>query len=81
MVHIAAEPVKDLLTKRRQLRLGLSTDPPQHQDEMQHDHVETATDRVWHPIIAIEYGGSRLRHDHAIDPLNGRVRRKAAKWG
>src|ERR1700691_3663113 len=38
---------------------------------MQHQQIKTAVNRIWHTQVPIKQGFSRLRHDHAIDGLNG----------
>src|SRR5260221_7730774 len=62
--------------RQRTVRLGQL---PQHQHHMQNDHIEPAIDRVRHPITTIEFGGSRLRHDHAIESVDGAALGRAAK--
>ena len=70
VVHVLAEAVEQGL---RQLRpaLGDGPQPAQQQPEMQQQQVETAVNRIGHAQVPVKYGFSRLRHDHAIDGLNG----------
>jgi hypothetical protein len=41
---------------------------------MQHDQVKTAVNRIRHAQVPVKQGFSRLRHDHAIDGINGAAR-------
>ena len=43
----------------------------EHQAEMQHQQVQPAINRVGHPVIAVEDRSARLRHDGAIERLDG----------
>ena len=67
------------LADRRPCAAGISRQPPQHQHQMQHDHVEAGRHRVRHPITTIERRGSRLRHDHAIEGVDVGVSPGAAE--
>ena len=70
VVDVLAEPVEQPLADRRAAAPGPSRQSPQHQHQMQHDHVEAARDRVRHAVTVIERRGSRLRHDHAIEGVD-----------
>ncbi len=48
--------------------------PPQHHPQMQHQQIKTAVNRVRHGQVPIKQRFSRLRHDHAIDGLDGAAR-------
>ena len=48
--------------------------PPQHHPQMQHQQIKTAVNRIRHAQVPIKQRFSRLRHDHAIDGLNGAAR-------
>ena len=50
---------------------SIGLQPPQHHPQMQHQQVKTAVNRVRHAQVPIKQRFSRLRHDHAIDGLNG----------
>ena len=68
-VHILAEAVEQRLA---QLRPALDRpQPPQYHPQMQHQQVKTAVNRIRHAQVPIKQRFSRLRHDHAIDGLNG----------
>ena len=55
-----------------QVRPGLDRlHPPQYHPQMQHQQIKTAVNRVRHAQVPIKQRFSRLRHDHAIDGLNG----------
>ena len=77
IVHILAKTVEKALPKALQ---GVSrSQTVQHQRKMQHDHVETAVNRVGDRIVAVKAWQSRLRHDHAIQGRNGGRLSVAAK--
>jgi hypothetical protein len=76
VVHVAAERVEHALcggALRGATRGGAVAQPPQHQDEVQHDHVESAEHCVGNRVILVEYRMARLRHDGAIERRNGGV--------
>src|ERR1700692_3904743 len=50
---------------------GFATEPAAHQREMQHNQVETALRRIGHAEGEVEGGVARLRHDRAIEGVNG----------
>ena len=71
-VHIVAEAIEQRLGKA-----GAALDrlqPPQYHPQMQHQQIKTAVNRVRHAQVPIKQRFSRLRHDHAIDGLNGAAR-------
>src|SRR5262249_19037462 len=70
VVHVAAKPVKDALRQLTRL-LRLPSEPPKQQDQMQNDNVEASLDSVRNPVGEIEGRQARLRHDRAIEGVNG----------
>ena len=44
---------------------------PHEQDKVEKDQVETPLRRVGDAVIGVEGGFARLRHDHAIEALDG----------
>ena len=72
VVHVLAEAVEQRLGKG-----GVGARPAQlrqHHPQVQHHHIETAVNRVRYAQRLIKQRFSRLRHDHAIDGLNGAAR-------
>ena len=69
VVHIAAKMVEQGLRQGRSGRNGFQ--PSQHQPQMQQKQVKTAVNRIRHAQVPVKQGFSRLRHDHAIDGLDG----------
>ena len=75
IVHIVAKMVEQRL---RQGRAALDRlQAPQDQPQMQQKQVKTAVNRVRNPQVPIKQRFSRLRHDHAIDGLDGAAQRRA----
>src|SRR5215813_11908285 len=78
VVHILAELVKQPLAERAAgPRLALQATQKQH--GMEHDHLESAVNRIWHTIDLVKGGQARLCHDRAIETRDGTLLRGAAK--
>src|SRR5262249_33462960 len=46
---------------------------------MEHYHLQSAANRIWHAIDLVKGGQARLCHDHAIETRDGTLLRGAAK--
>src|SRR5262249_24951579 len=78
VVHVPAEPVKQPLAEGANWRrLALHTAEKQH--GMEHDHLQSAVDRIRHAIALVKSGQPRLSHDPAIETRDGIVAGGAAK--
>ena len=69
-VHVPAERVEQPLAEAPD-RGRLPFEPAHEQDDVQHDHLETAVNRIGNTIAAVKRRLSRLRHDHAIERGDG----------
>ena len=72
IVHILAEPVESRLPGRPG-RFVTARQPVENQAEMQHQQIEPAIQRVRDAEIAVEDRRAGLRHDGAIERLDGRA--------
>src|SRR5262249_35644473 len=70
--------VKQPLAKRAGGR-RLTLQATQKQHGMEHDHLQSAANRIWHTIDLVKGGQARLCHDRAIETRDGTLRRGAAK--
>src|SRR5580693_9860885 len=69
-IEIAAKRVEKLLT---QTASGFrpAAEPTQQQHQMQHNQVEPALDRIGNPVIHVKRRRTGLRHDGAIEDMDG----------
>ena len=74
IVHIVAKMVEQPLRQGRAALHRLQA--AQEQPQMQQKQVKTAVNRVRNPKVPIKQRFSRLRHDHAIDGLDGAAQRR-----
>src|SRR6266702_7261638 len=58
-------------------RLALQATQKQH--GMEHDHLQSAVNRIWHTIDLVKGGQARLCHDRAIETRDGTLLRGVAK--
>jgi hypothetical protein len=78
VVHIPAEPIEQTLAEPAN-RPCFTLQTPQKQHGMQHDHLQSAVNRVRHAVELVKGGGARLCHDRAIETRDAIVPRGAAK--
>jgi len=77
-IQVPAERIKQSLAEGAEGGRP-SLEVPQNEDHVEHDHFQSAADRIRYPIELVKGGGSRLCHDRAIETRDGIVRRGGAK--
>jgi hypothetical protein len=77
MVHVAPEGIEQSAPERA--TLGLPREPPQHHRQVQYNHLEASFDGIRNAEFLIKFRPARLRHDGAIERVNGSGLELAAK--
>jgi hypothetical protein len=77
MIHVAPEGIEQSAPERA--TSGLPRKPRQHHRQVQHNHLEASFDAIRNAEFLIKFRPAGLRHDGAIERVNGSGLELAAK--